>query len=373
MTVIKDNTVWEYTRAGRLSGTISQAHRAIPEPGPGELVIKVRAAALNPVDEQLAQAPPTFLNLTGCTPPTPTTPLVPGIDFAGVVHASKSAAYAVGDQVYGQRFSPAGHGFLAEYVTVHASAPFVKKPKELSWAEAAAVPLVYTTVYDALVEWGRLPFLTGGGRGLSVLVLGGSSGTGHVAVQLAKKMGCNVVATCSGKNAQMVKDLGADDIIDYTTQHVPQAALMSQYAPYAVVLDCVGGTALLPHLDHLLLNSAEHPQLGIYVTIVGDKTSRDAMGGAATNLYTPAQVVRTALGRLNDYLPRWTRTWTGRRYACIMLDPTKEKLETYDKFLTAGGKVMVDGVWGFDEAREAYKRLESARAKGKVVVEVSKE
>lgn len=148
---------------------------------------------------------------------------------------------------------------------------------------------------------------------------------------------------------------------------------MSQYAPYAVVLDCVGGTDLIPHLDHLLLDSPTRPELGIYITIVGDKTSRDAMGGAATNLWTPRQVVRTALGKLNDYLPRWTRSWTGRRYACIMLDATKEKLETYDAFHKAGGKVLVDSVWGFDEAPKAYERLESARAKGKVVVEVSKE
>lgn len=162
-------------------------------------------------------------------------------------------------------------------------------------------------------------------------------------------------------------------MIDYTTEHVPQRALMSQYAPYAVVLDCVGGTDLLPHLDHLLLDSAAHPELGIYITIVGDKTSRDAMGGAATNWWYPRQAVRTALGSLNDYLPRWTRSWTGRRYACIKLDPSKDKLETYAQFARAGGKVIVDSVWAFDEAPKAYERLESARAKGKVVVEVSKE
>lgn len=147
---------------------------------------------------------------------------------------------------------------------------------------------------------------------------------------------------------------------------------MSQYAPYAVVLDCVGGKALIPHLDHLLLDSAKHPELGIYITIVGDKTSRDSMGGAATNLWYPSQAVRTAMGKLNDYLPRWTRSWTGRRYACIKLDPSKDKLETFELFGKAGGKVLVDSVWGFGEAPKAYKRLESARAKGKVVVEVAK-
>ncbi|BEI81566.1 hypothetical protein CcaverHIS002_0207260 [Cutaneotrichosporon cavernicola] len=367
---VANNTVWEYTRAGRLSSTIAQAARAIPEPGPSELVIQVRAAALNPVDEQLAQSPPSLLSFLGCAIPSPSKPLVPTSDFAGVVVASKSAAYVVGDEVYGQRFSADGNGFLATYVKVEASAPFVKKPKGLGWTDAAAVPLVYTTVYDALVEWGRLSME--GEEGLSVLVLGGSSGTGHVAVQMAKKMGCNVVASCSGKNAEMVKSLGADEIIDYTTQNVPQAALMSRYAPYAVVLDCVGGTDLLPDLDNLLLDSPQRPELGIYVTIVGDKTSRDAMGGAATNLYTPAQAVRTVLGRLNDHLPRWTRGWTGRRYACIKLNPSKDKLESYEKFMEEGGKVIVDSVWPFGKAREAYERLESARAKGKVVVEVSK-
>lgn len=131
----------------------------------------------------------------------------------------RTSAYKVGDEVYGQRFSADGNGFLAEYVRIPASSPFVVKPKDLSWTDAAAVPLVYTTVYDALVEWGRLPFNLAekkveedGEKKLSVLVLGGSSGTGHVAVQLAKKIGCNVVATCSGKNAEMVSKLGADEV-----------------------------------------------------------------------------------------------------------------------------------------------------------------
>lgn len=146
--------------------------------------------------------------------PTPSNPLVPTSDFAGVITStSPTSPYSVGDEVYGQRFSADGNGFLAQHVRIPASAPFVLKPPELGWTDAAAVPLVYTTVYDALVEWGRLPFRLGEGTGeFSVLVLGGSSGTGHVAVQLAKKMGCRVVATCSGRNAEMVKKLGADEV-----------------------------------------------------------------------------------------------------------------------------------------------------------------
>lgn len=139
-----------------------------------------------------------------------------------------------------------------------------------------------------------------------MLILGGSSGTGSVGIQLAKKMGLRVVTTCSGKNIDFVKSLGADEVIDYTTDDVTTRALHSQYAPYAVVLDCVGGTDLLPHMDHLILDDAKAQELGIYVTIVGDsefntwlsltvETSRDAMGGATTNVSLAMLVAFTRL------------------------------------------------------------------------------
>ena len=135
-------------------------------------------------------------------------------------------------------------------------------------------------MYTALINYGRLPFdpPTGAEQNQrSVLVLGGSSGTGSVGIQLAKKMGLKVVATCSGANAQFVKDLGADEVIDYRIEDVTTRALHSQYAPFAVVLDCVGGTELLPHLDHLVLDDPDAPELGIYVTIVGDSKCRGSV------------------------------------------------------------------------------------------------
>jgi NADPH:quinone reductase-like Zn-dependent oxidoreductase len=159
-------------------------------------------------------------------------------------------------------------------VAIPASYPFIRKPPSLSWTDAAALPLVYGTVYTALVNYGRLPFdAPADTASRSVLILGGSSGTGSVGIQLAKKMGLKVVATCSGKNVDFVKDLGADEVIDYRSEDVATRALHSQYAPYAVVLDCVGGTELMPHLDHLILDDAQVPELGIYVTIVGDSES----------------------------------------------------------------------------------------------------
>ena len=199
----------------------------------------------------------------------------------------------------------------------------IRKSPSLPFIQAAALPLVYLTAYTALIEYGKLPFDPAeqdkGKR--TVLVLGGSSGTGSVAVQLAKKMGCKVVATCSRQNADFVKKLGADEVgsaspeevylilevqvIDYHTENVAQEALRSPCAPYAVVLDCVGGTELIPHMEHLVLHDPKAPQLGIYVTIVGDsasfsptshgvivhggmvETSRDSMGGGITNVPNP--------------------------------------------------------------------------------------
>lgn len=275
------------------------------------------------------------------------------------------------------KFSFDGNGTLQHFLCVNPSSiPMIRKSPSLPFIQAAALPLVYLTAYTALIEYGKLPFDPAeqdkGKR--TVLVLGGSSGTGSVAVQLAKKMGCKVVATCSRKNADFVKKLGADEVIDYHTENVAQEALRSPCAPYAVVLDCVGGTELIPHMEHLVLHDPKAPQLGIYVTIVGDKTSRDSMGGGITNYYYPSQAIRTFRGILTDYLPNWTplRSWfAGKRYACIVLSTKKEYLETIPAFLTAGNEVIIDSVFSFADAKKAFEKLESGRAVGKVIVEMT--
>lgn len=107
-----------------------------------------------------------------------------------------------------------GNGTLQQYLLIDSSWPVSRKPASITFAEAAALPLVYSTVYDALVTHGRLPFdaKQGEARNRSVLILGGSSGTGSVAIQLAKKMGLKVVTTCSTRNVDFVTGLGADEV-----------------------------------------------------------------------------------------------------------------------------------------------------------------
>ncbi|RSH93870.1 zinc ion binding [Saitozyma podzolica] len=300
------NEAWQYTTRGRLSTTIERVKREIPLPEHGEIVVKLKAAALNPVEEQLAQESDFMLRFMGW--PHMGTPIVPCSDYSGVVHfvGTGITKWKVGDEVFGVR-SLSPEGTLQQYIAVPASSPVARRPPSLSFTDAAALPLVYCTVYTALVNYGKLPFDPApadvGKR--SVLILGGSSGTGSVGIQLAKKMGLRVVTTCSTKNVELVKKLGADEVIDYTTQHVLSEALHSHHAPYAVILDCAGGKDLLPSLDHLILSDPGAPELGIYVTIVGDKTGRDAMGGSITNYFYPSQAIRTARGKLNDYLPSY--------------------------------------------------------------------
>lgn len=108
-----------------------------------------------------------------------------------------------------------GNGTMQEYLLINKTWPITRVPPGVNVVEAAALPLVYMTVYDALVNYGRIPFSstsTSAGPERSLLVLGGSSGTGSVAVQMGKKMGLKVVATCSTKNVDFVKSLGADEV-----------------------------------------------------------------------------------------------------------------------------------------------------------------
>jgi NADPH:quinone reductase-like Zn-dependent oxidoreductase len=105
-------------------------------------------------------------------------------------------------------------GSMQKYVAISPSAAMIRKPQNLSWEQAAAIPLVYMTVYGCLVDVGHLPFRpseTEKGRN-SVLILGGSGGAGSQAIQLAKMMGFNVVTSCSKASAEMVKKLGADEV-----------------------------------------------------------------------------------------------------------------------------------------------------------------
>ncbi|MEV6058169.1 NADP-dependent oxidoreductase [Streptomyces sp. NPDC052107] len=205
--------------------------RARPEPGVGQVLVAVHAAGINPTDAQHRR-----LGLFLGEPP-----FTLGWDVSGVVEAVGLGVslFAPGDEVFGMLPYPNGAGAYAEYVTGPVRA-FAPKPAALSHAEAAALPMAGLVASQALVDTADVR------EGQRVLVLGAAGGIGHIAVQVAKARGAYVIGTASGDKCDLVRDLGADEVIDYRTADVAKGA-----HDIDVVLDTVGGADRLRSLETL--------------------------------------------------------------------------------------------------------------------------
>jgi len=223
----------------------------------------------------------------------------------------------------------------------------------MSWEQAAALPLVWLTgnirssenLTVLLIDIARTTIanveshVQKDGR---LVVLGGSSAVGMFVLQLARERGWKVLTTCSSRNTDFAKSMGATSVVDYNTEDVAQA--VRQFNP-AAIIDCVGGTSCIGLAKR-------------YVTIVGDKTGRDSMGGAAIYLWNPKMVIRTVVGKVG----------LGRSYDCVNLEFRKEWLE--ETLSLDRSKIILDSTWEFDQVVEAFAKLNSGRARGKVVVKV---
>lgn len=194
---------------------------AKPEPRIGEIVVRVRAAGVNPADEMNRR--------TGIFSGEP--PFVLGWDVAGEVAAVGPGVtlFAPGDEVVGLLPFPRGGGAYAEYA-VGPTRAFVRKPSALSFVEAAALPLAGLTAWQALVETAQV------GEGTRVLITGAAGGVGHLAVQIAAARGAHVIALTSTNNVDYVRGLGADEVLDYRTTDFAEAL-----EDVEVVLEVVGG------------------------------------------------------------------------------------------------------------------------------------
>jgi NADPH:quinone reductase-like Zn-dependent oxidoreductase len=195
----------------------------VPPCGVGDLLVRVIAAGVNPIDWKLrsgvmaAQIPKGF-------------PITLGFDAAGIVTAVGGgvADFKLGDEVCFYAAFARG-GTYAEFVAVDAS-QVAKKPRTVSFATAAALPMAGQAAWTALIETGQVE------RGMRVLIHGGAGALGTTAVQLAKEHGAHVTATASGDDLALVKSLGADEVIDYRTQRFEQVA-----RDMDIVLDTLGG------------------------------------------------------------------------------------------------------------------------------------
>jgi NADPH:quinone reductase-like Zn-dependent oxidoreductase len=233
-----------------------------PEPGDGEVLIRVHAVSVNPVDWKYRQARAQDL------------PTVLGTDVSGTVENSRADGFAEGDAVFGM----AASGGYAELATTAAGAS-AYKPDGLSHEQAAAIPVAGMTAWQALFDRGGLQ------SGQTALVAGAAGGVGHFGVQFAKHAGARTIGTGSSGNRDFVLGLGADEYVDYTQQDVPESVA-------DVVLDTVGGettATLVPALR----------EGGVLVTIAGAPPEDEARTrGARAELLVmspaPGQLARIA-------------------------------------------------------------------------------
>ena len=217
---------------------------SIPAPGPGELLVRVHAAAVNPVDTSIRAG--RAGGLSGAS-----LPYVPGFDVSGTVTAigSDVVNFKVDDEVFAMVDLRRG-GTYAEYAVVLENEAALK-PTRVNHAEAAAIPLVALTAWQALFEVAKLQ------KGQTILIHAGAGGVGSIAVQLAKWRGAHIIATASDYNHNFLRELGVDVPVDYRTQNFEDFA-----SDVDVVLDPIGGDTQVRSLQIL-------KEGGILVSIVG--------------------------------------------------------------------------------------------------------
>lgn len=202
-----------------------------PEPGPGEVLVRVHATSVNPVDCKIRQDG----RWAGVVPPA-----VIGYDVAGVVEKLGPGVqeFRTGDEVYYTPEIPGRGGSYAEYHVARAGV-VARKPANLTFDEAASIPLAGGTAWDALITRGRLHV------GETVLIHAGAGGVGSLAVQMARAAGGRVLATCSAASRDLVQSLGAHRTIDYRTEDVAKAVLEETGGIGAdLTFDTVGGDTL---------------------------------------------------------------------------------------------------------------------------------
>lgn len=312
----------------------------VPEPkvGRGDVLVRVSAASINPLDKMVRNGELKQLLKYKA-------PFVIGHDVAGVVTEVGAGVrdFKVGDQVYA-RPRDLRIGTFAEYIAIDQD-DVALKPASLTMREAAAVPLVALAAWQILVEKARVK------SGQKVLVHAGAGGLGSTVIQLAKYLGAHVATTASGATAELVGDLGADVVVDYTKQDFSQIL-----SGYDVVLDSLGGENLMKSLTVLKPG-------GLAIGVAGPPDA-----GFAKQLGAP-KPFEFVLSFLSRKVRRAARR-LGVRYAFFFMRASGAQLARLAALYDAGRlRPVIDSTFAFDQTLEALDYVESGRVKaGKVVV-----
>ena len=303
---------------------------ARPTPADDEVLVRVRAASVNPLDWHYVEGTPYLVRIDGGFG-KPDNPRL-GVDFAGTVEAvGKSVRrFKPGDEVFGGKF-----GAFAEYVSVREERAIALKPASVSFEQAASVPIAAITALQALRDKGHVK------AGQKVLINGASGGVGTFAVQIAKSYGAEVTGVCSTKNVELVRSLGADHVIDYTREDFTRGA-----DRYDLIVDNVGTHSVSDYRRALNPN-------GVFVMI----------GSATTGHW---------FGWLEIPLEAWVLSpFMSQKFGMMLAELNKDDLAFMGELMQSG-KVTpaIDRTYKLSETAEAIRYLEKGHARGKVVLTV---
>jgi NADPH:quinone reductase-like Zn-dependent oxidoreductase len=286
-----------------------------PRPLPTEVLVRVEAIGLNPLEPRLCAGEFPLLG-----PP----PFILGWDISGVVEEAQTWRFRPGDEVFGMPLFPRAANAYAEFVAAPAL-HLVRKPPSLSHVEAAALPVVGLTAWQGLVDLGGV---TAGDR---VLVHGGGGGVGHVAIQIAKALGAHVITTAGGSKREFVEGFGADEVIDYTEVDFAEVV-----RDVDVVLDTIGGDTVERSLG--VLRPGGH-----LVTAVAEEDSELVAKYEAAGL----------------------------RFSGIAVEPDPVALRGLVALVDQGKlRVHVQETFPFDRIADAHRLLDGGHLRGKIVLTV---
>ena len=302
-----------------------------PVPNEDQVLVKVRAASVNPYDWHFVEGTPKIMRAMGVGLRKPKSTRL-GVDFAGTVEAvgKNVTQFKQGDEVFGGKT-----GAFAEHVCARADRAVALKPANITFEQAASVNIAGITALQAVRDKGKVQ------PGQTVLINGASGGVGTFAVQIAKSFGADVTGVCSTRNVDMVRSLGADHVIDYTKEDFTKSAQR-----YDVILDNVANHSLLE------CRRALKPK-GIYVLIGGGGPNDQGLIGPL------AQPIKAML--LSPFV--------SQKMGMMMADPSQKDLTVLGDMMQSGKlKAVIDRTYKLSDVPEAIRYLEQGHARGKVVI-----
>ncbi|KKK14489.1 hypothetical protein P175DRAFT_0502210 [Aspergillus ochraceoroseus IBT 24754] len=303
-------------------------------PQKDQVLIQVISTSINPADYKVPEQSTVAGKVLIAT-----TPASPGMDFCGRVIATgpgpAAKEYTAGQLVFGCLAMPRQFGTLGEYILGYASnlAPL---PKGLDPDDAATIGVAGRTAYQSIQ-----PYVSAGDK---VFINGGSGGCGVFVIQFAKMLGCHVTVTCSTRNVQLCKELGADEVLDYTDQDVVDA-LKAQGQAFDHVIDHIGSPESLYRESHTFLKPGK-----AYVQV-----------GSSSILDVADRLVRPSfLGGGK------------RKFVALRLKNRREDLVQIGNWIQDGKiRVIIDSVYDFNDTVKAFEKLRSGRSSGKLIIHVT--